>query len=582
MPTYRNKKKGILKFLVFILIILNFLVPMFLIGFNIEINFNYPNHYHDSVHPKTQGFSKNDYEPILNEEKQGLGSLNITDFIFNELGFNSSKSSDLTYYNQDLSEGALNMTYKGTEFIETTKIAQVDNINENITDYEKITVTLNETINVVYNNTSVNFLMYAPRLTPFLVTQLSVENNTTPIKPVTQGNYSIEKYDSIDFLVFNYKNYYKYNALNFTMHIIWEFNLTIDSWKLTQYTEENLIIEEEDQIISPRFNYQFNLIGHEYNKTEDDTFIKILADDLWVNLTVNLPDKELLGNHILKINFKNIVVDFLNSDKSVYTKALIRVNNTNFFIDFTANYIIRFVEPVDETWAIDRLVEDKDIRERIYFPTIISGPKHIYIKYVNILEETIGFDQVKSKTSLFGRFLSYIEINVTELEEDIRNSLIFHENATKRQGIKITLPYMINGEVCPFTFKYETDKDLRVIITDNINMPIIGLDVVIYYYGEKYGTYISKDNNQPIGPTITDENGEILVEYVPNGNYTIKIYDSITDELIMEAEVSAHVDTNYVATSIWHFPLWILTFGSINGIVIGLGFIIYKKQKISK
>jgi hypothetical protein len=554
---------------------------MFLIGFNIEINLNYPNHYHDSVHPKTQGFSKNDYEPILNEEKQGLGSLNITDFIFNELGFNSSKSSN-SNYNQDLSNGALNMTYKKTEFIETTKIAQVDNINENITDYEKISVTLNETISVVYNNTNVNYLMYAPRLTPFLVTQLSVENNTTPIKLVTQGNYSIEKYDSIDFLVFNYKNYYKYNALNFTMHIIWEFNLTIDSWKLTQYAEENLIIEEEDQIISPRFNYQFNLIGYEYNKTEDDTFIKIMADDLWVNLTVNLPDKELLGNHILKINFKNIVVDFLNSDKSVYTKALIRVNNTNFFIDFTANYIIRFVEPVDETWAIDRLVEDKDIRERIYFPTIISGPKHIYIKYINILEETIAFDQVKSKTSLFGRILSYIEINVTELKEDIRNSLIFHENTTKRQGIKITIPYMINGEVCPFTFKYKTDKDLRVIITDNINMPIIGLDVVIYYYGEKYGTYISKDNNQPIGPTITDENGEILVENVPNGNYTIKIYDSTTDELIMEAEVSAHVDTNYVATSIWHFPLWILTFGSINGIVIGLGFIIYKKQKISK
>ena len=281
----------------------------------------------------------------------------------------------------------------------------------------------------------------------------------------------------------------------------------------------------------------------------------------------------------MKINLINVEVDFLTKDKSLYTKSWVKANNSKFDIEFTAYYIITFFDPVDETWSIDRLVEDKDKRERIYFPTIITGPKHIYIKNLKILEETIGYDQVESQSSLFGRPVSFIEINVSKIEEEIRNSLIFTENATKHQGILINLPYLIYGEVCPFTFKYETDKDLRIVVTDNIHMPIVGLDVVIYYYGEKYGTYMSNEKNQPIGPTITDENGEILVENVPNGNYTLKIFTD--NELITEAEVSSFLDVNYVVTPIIHFPLWILIFGIISGIILGLGFKIYKKQKVS-
>ena len=160
--------------------------------------------------------------------------------------------------------------------------------------------------------------------------------------------------------------------------------------------------------------------------------------------------------------------------------------------------------------------------------------------------------------------------------------MIFNENATKRQGIQITLPFLLKGEICPFTFKYEVDKDLKVIITDSIRMPVVGLDVVVYYYGEKYGTYISKEKNQPIGPTITDENGEILVENVPNGNYTIKIYDPITEELIYEAEVSAFTEINYVITPIFHFPLIVLIFSLGSLSIFGLGYKIFKKQKTSK
>ena len=583
MHTDHSRKKRI-KYFIFFLIVLNIVIPLLIVGLqgNTQSNVN-ENYYYDKS-PKTHSFSKGDYEPILDTEKQGLGDINITKLIFNEIGINLSDgmSQDYQDYEEDLSSGALNMSYRGTQFIKTKKVAQVDNINENITDYTKVTVLLNESINVVYDASVQGlegYTMYAPKLTPFLDGQLWVENDTFQLKGVNKENYTIVPIGNINFLKFNYRDYFSYEALNFTMHIIWEFNLTINSWSLTQSVVDDIIIEEENQVLSPEFKYEFKLIGTKFNKTQGNSYTKINADNLWVNLTVNLPDKALLTNHRLQINSIN-KGNFLNTDKSL--SQYVRANNTKFLIDFTVNYIIGFVEPVDETWSIDRLVEEKDIRERIYFPQIISGPNHIFVKYVNIFEDTIGFEQVESKSSLFGREFSYVEINVTELEEDIKNSLIFNENATKRQGIQITLPYLIKGEVCPFTFKYETDKDLRVIITDNIRMPIVGLDVVVYYYGEKYGTYISKEKSQPIGPTITDQNGEILVENVPNGNYTIRIYDIITEELIMKAEVSAFTEVNYVITPIIHFPLIVLIFSIGSVSVFGIGFKIFKKQKTSK
>ena len=577
MHTDCSRKKRI-KYFIFFLIVLNIVIPLLLVGLQGNTQSNVNENYYNEKTPKTQSFSKGDYEPILDTEKQGLGDINITNIDFDEIGFNSSQTkADLK---ADLTSGALNMTHEGTEFIKTIKVAQVDNINENITDYRKITILLNESINVVYNasiDPLEGYLIYAPKLTPFLDAQLWVENNT-PVTLVDKQYYSFDKNDDINFLKFNYKDYFMYNVLNFTMHIIWEYNLKINSWKLTQYEVDDLLIEEEDQVLSPEFKYEFTIVGLKY-KYDNQTkkYVELPADNLFINLTVNFPDKVLLMNHKIQINSENFGSNILNADKSL--SRLVLANNTKFLIDFTVSYIIGFVEPVDETWGIDRLVEGKDIRERIYFPQIISGPNHIYVKYVNIFEDTIGFEQVESETSLFGRKISYVEVNVTEFEEDITNSLIFNENATKRQGIKITLPYLIKGEVCPFTFKYETDRDLRVIITDNIRMPIVGLDVVVFYFGEKYGTYISKEVNQPIGPTITDQNGEILVENVPNGNYTIKIYDPITEELIFEAEVSAFTDINYVLTPIVHFPLIILIFSISSLSIFGIGYKIFKKQK---
>jgi hypothetical protein len=525
-----------------------------------------------------QAFSKDDYEPILTAEKQALGSINITNLIFNEIGINSTQDAAYSIYMNDLNSGKLKMNYRGTLFKQTLKGAQVDNINENITDYKVVTVLLNETIDVQYNNSNAGYLLYAPKLTPFIKTQLYVKNNSLPAPlKLDEGNYSIEYIDSINFLKFDYKNFFKYNMINFTMQLLWEYNISIDNWNLLQYNDQNLILDEdEDYIVSPKFYYKFNLLAQKYNKT-GSIYAVVSAFNLFVNLTIFLPDKEVLREHKFSIDSQIIPSNYLNAiDKSIYTDFR-SANNTLFEVDFVADYEINFIDPVDITWGIDRLVEDSDTRERIYFPYILTGPQLIYVKDIRFIEDTIAYDQVISSTSLFQRIVRYEKVNVTEFDEEIKNSLIFSENATKREGIEIIMPFIIKNEICPFIIKYETERDLKIIITDNIRMPISGLDVKIYYYGELYGTYISQELSQPIGPTITDENGEILVKDVPNGNYTIKIYQGVN--LIKEAEVSSYLEINYVTTQIIHFPIIVFIFSSIGGLIFILGLRIYLKQK---
>ena len=104
-------------------------------------------------------------------------------------------------------------------------------------------------------------------------------------------------------------------------------------------------------------------------------------------------------------------------------------------------------------------------------------------------------------------------------------------------------------------------------------MPSVGIRIELSYYGKNYGTYISNDFIQPMAYAYSDENGEILIENVPNGNYTVKVYQGT--DLITEFQVNTFREVNYLITNVIHFPLWILIFGGISGILLLLGLLLY-------
>ncbi len=507
-------------------------------------------------------FSKNDYNPILQEEKQALGNITINDVDFNglKIGFYRDNTSYPLIWDEYAS-GALKLTQLNMQFLETTELAIVDNLNDDIEDRSIITVKINESLLVEHKNSTLGYIIYHSRLFPTRLEQFFVDNGTNVFELTAETDYSI---DSNDFIVFHFEDYFEnLPKTNFTINLIWEYDFTVSNWRLSQNPTNDLLIHDVKQNFTVEFNYYFRLEASKYNLSISDP--NIFADNINIAFTVNLPDRTSLNDHSLELNDVGVNINnHLNLNKTidVFLSDLFTGDRSVFSLNFTTIFAFEFVKPVGETWAIDRLVEGREIRERIYFPSLLYGPQHIYLKGLSFYEPTIYSEQVIKNSSLFERNSPYYYLNTS---------------LTGKEGIIANVPYLIAGETCPFIFKYISTESLRFVITDNIKMPLIGAEVEVYYFGQKYGTYISKDQVQPISSGKTNENGEINLKNVPHGNYTIRVFQN--GVFLKESAVNTYNEINYIYTNYPHFPIWIIIFGGINGIILIFGVIFYLKNK---
>ncbi|TES98226.1 MAG: hypothetical protein E3J90_06025, partial [Promethearchaeota archaeon] len=210
-----------------------------------------------SIVPELGSFSEEDYTPIINDPEQGLGNITITQFSFDEEGiFNQSDN----YPNlvDDLSSGALNITYLETKYIQTTEIAQFNNLDDSSPESNKITVMINESISVQFNSSVANsegYLIYSPVLYPRVLNQILVKNTSSAIiEELNEGDYTI---DSDDYFVFNYQNFFSTTFHNFSIYFIFEYTLTLETWDLTQNPRDVLLLTQQTQTFSPSFYYNF-------------------------------------------------------------------------------------------------------------------------------------------------------------------------------------------------------------------------------------------------------------------------------------------------------------------------------------
>ena len=562
------KSSNYWKPIIVVIVLMSSVISLFLIdtssnysSLNLENN-DFP------INPEPSSFSEDDYSPIINAPEQGLGNITITQISFDEEGF-FNQSYNYPNLVDDLSSGALKISYLESRYINTTETAQFNNLDDNFPESNKITVLINESISVEFNSSigdPEGYLIYSPVLYPRVLNQVLVQNSTNPIiEELNEEDYTI---DSYDYFVFNYLNYFSTTFHNFSIYFIFEYTLTLEMWNLTQNPTDVLSLTQQTQTFSPSFYYQFTLIGTKI--TGNVTIPPELADNLILEIIVNPLDKDLFFDHILEIDDQS-KVGFLEPDKKI--NATISADAKLFSLKFSTNFTIMFENSVDFSWAIDRLIGGRNIRERIYFPSLISGPKHIFLKDITLVESTIIVEQIISNSSIFGRNVNVFDEIVSITQENIENSLIFTENAVKRKGLKLIIPYLIVGETNPCSLKYSATNDLKIVITDSIRMPLVGYRIELNYYGKNYGTFISNDFNQPMAYAYSDENGEILIENVPNGNYTVKIYQDTT--LITEFQINTFREVNFLITDVIHFPLWILIFGGISGILMLLGLLLY-------
>ncbi len=544
-----------------ILMIMAIFIPVVFTNFKIFPNFSLNKNYLQENDLNMNEFTKDNYTEILTTAKHGLGNITIDDISFNFIfpGFvNENIYHPLV--TEDHIKGAISIDVTHMEFIETTSPALIDNLNSETGDSVLATYKLNETIQVNYNKSEARYLIYHSRFTDTKLLEFYV-NNGTIITELTEGvDYTL---DDQNFLVFYYEDYFQEGrTFNFTMYLIWEHLLVFGDWEIEQMEDQVLEISEVEQELTPEFNYNFFLIARAYDQDLDE----VLPISFWdVALTVNPLDKEEFNNHKLMLNGIEVNIgEHLNPDKSLKIKLSdhFTPDTNTFSLNFTSSYLIRFEEPVGNLWAIDRLVSQREIRERIYFCNLISGPRHIYLENVLFYEPGIYFEEVINTYSLFNRDVLFVDAN-----NSISNQL----------GLNVTIPYLFVGETCPFSIEYFTFQKLKIVITDNIKMPLVGVKIEVFYFGAIYGTYISNKTIQPIIPLKSDENGQIVLYNVPRGNYTIRVYWE--GRFVKKASISTFNEINYVNTSIVHSPLWIIIFGGINGIILILGAIIYLKYK---
>lgn len=537
---------------------------------------------------------KANYSAIITEPGYNLGILSVAGLSFDEEGFIflGDFQSDAVYGKlfDDLNDGALNITYNRTRFLGTIKPAYLNGYSSSQINSDVITVKLNESISVEFNRSIPvsekveTYMVYGPRLYPCILNDLYIqEKGSNTIVNVGEGNYSVDEYN---FLVFEYYDFFKAEQGRFDMHIIWEYNLSISDWGIRQLSNsEEMTARKKTNNITANYNYNLNIQGLKFNETIYGTYPfedhQKLADNLRVILQITPPDKEDLKNYQLKIGNTRIsdqaIEGYLLSDNKTLSMN-ITVNDLDVNFNFTTDFVVKFQHAVQNNWAIDKLVSNKTNRERIYFPKIIEGPRKLSLRNVRFFEPTISIDQIVSNTSLFGRGVSIYDANVTEIKEEIKNSLIFTENVTKKKGLEVYVPYMVYGETCPFTFRYRTKENLNILIADNINVPLSNVRIQLYYYGARYGTLIAANSTQPHAPYYTDEDGRLDINNVPNGNYTLEVYQG--NVLIGNSRISAYATQNYVyLREVPHFPIWILVFGCINGLLLALGIVFYLNYK---
>jgi hypothetical protein len=506
-------------------------------------------------------FSKENYTEILTTNKHSLGNITIDDIGY--IGIFEGLVNENVYHpvvTEDLISGSLSIDTTNMSFIETTSPALTNFLDGQNSNNNYATYTFNETVKVRYNNTQARYLIYHSRFTATNLLEFYV-NNGTEITELTEGvDYT---FDERDYFIFYYEDFFQAGRIfNFTMYLIWDHIMGFVDWQIEQREDQIIKINEVEQEFTADFNYNFTMIARAFTESITD----IVPINFWyVALTINPLDKEQFNDHVLMLNGIEVNIGtHLTPEKSLLIKLSdgFTPEFSTFSLNFTANYVLKFENPVGEFWAIDRLVDQRSIRERIYLCNLISGPRHLYLKNLIFYESVIQFEEVLDSYSLFDR---YIEIN--ELNSSISGF----------KGLNVTIPYLFVGETCPLLIKYITFQRLKVVITDDIKMPLIGAKIEVFHFGVIYGTYISLNRSQPVIPARADENGQIILKNVPRGNYTIRVYWQ--GRFVKEASISTFNEINYIRTNIPNSALWIIIFGSITGTILIMGVIFYLKYK---
>ncbi len=247
-------------------------------------------------------------------------------------------------------------------------------------------------------------------------------------------------------------------------------------------------------------------------------------------------------------------------------------SNSEFLITFSANFTIQFDQPLNppDIYAVDRLASDNDIREHWYYVKVTGGPNLLRIQNLVFNDTNVAYQDTFSTSTYFGRPLSKDWNNVTIVEDEITNEI--------NNGTTLTGGYFVSGETDVMMLSYLSERNLTILIADQILTPVPGAAVTLLRDGIRFGSYISEAVNFTQPPKLADERGIVVFPHLPSsGNYSVRVDYAGGDYGIYYTDIMKAV--NIITTTIPHFPTWIIIWSSFCAVITIIGFSKYKQYR---
>ncbi|MFX0098032.1 MAG: hypothetical protein ACFFCS_00515 [Candidatus Hodarchaeota archaeon] len=201
-------------------------------------------------------------------------------------------------------------------------------------------------------------------------------------------------------------------------------------------------------------------------------------------------------------------------------------------VNYSVNFTIEFTNMYTERWTCDRLTYRTSGRRRTLSLNISDGPEDLLVENINFTLTNMNFDdffnQVKldaqfepRTTPYSGKFISRQNYgnNTYRISEsaggpydDMPNGTWFNiHKMQKSQGVML------------FDFWYEASHNYTLRITDEVNNPLPGAEVYMFYQGKPYGVKMAENDSLINPPKISNNLGFIELNNIPAGEYDLEI-----------------------------------------------------------
>src|SRR5271157_2893228 len=409
-------------------------------------------------------------------------------------------------------------------------------------------------------------------------------NNTELIIPdIHNANMFIFRYE-INAFYFNvseavhvFENNSLYTGARFIIQLNYSYPISIVGWSM--------------KTTSPAFDIEGKQSAHTISYSESFTLKSV--DE--VNLTFYfIPvDQNVTFDYMFysqDFNVKNSVLTQMSTpdynttvhgwkiEPAPFSHVTSNSNGTLIAVTFNVNATVGFTEIEANRWSLDRLEASLDIRLRQYQLTVLQGPVTYLVENVQFNIPDLPFGSVFSNSIASNPDGSFSYANNTyqiyspELERvvNVLNGTQGNLGRIQRSQGPVTV-----------SLQYNSSYNATFRVLDQVRNPLSGADVVLNYYGVRFGALMAWNKTLAYPSIKTGSSGSISYTYLPEGNYTVTVYyqGALVQTMNFTLDSTSSPLSLEIITTVPYAPSILIGWFVIFGVLAILGLVLLKRKR---